>query len=125
MINNIVTQMIKVVLSLQNDLKTDIEDVKLANHENLLDRNDIKLEKMEQIASMKEELNNALIQAVQDGEDINEYQEIVDKLEEHLIELSTLNGKLASIVLPVKEMYKYIIDEISASNGGSLIEVLA
>jgi len=125
MIKNIVAQMIEVVYSLQNDIKADIEDVKQANHEQLLDRNDIKLEKMEQIASFKEELNSALVHAVQGGEDIDQYRNDVDNLEENLLLLSQLNGKLATIVLPVKEMYKDIIDEIVRANGGSLIEVHA
>jgi len=125
MIKDIVIKMIQVVVELQSDILEDIEDVKLANHEKLLDRNDAKLEKMEQIAIFKESLNNALVQAVQAGEDIDKYRDDVDMLENHLIKLSQLNSKLATIVLPVKEMYKEIIDDITASHGGSLIEVLA
>ena len=125
MIKDIVIKMIQVVVELQSDILEDIEDVKLANHEKLLDRNDAKLEKMEQIAIFKESLNNALVQAVQAGEDIDKYRDDVDMLENHLIKLSQLNSKLAAIVLPVKEMYKEIIDDITASHGGSLIEVLA
>lgn len=125
MIKNIVNKMVNVVDGLQADILADIEDVKQANHEKLLDRNDIKLEKMEQIASYKEELNGALVQAVQAGEDIDIYREDVDVLENKLLQLSQLNAKLAAIVLPVKEMYKEIIDEITAAHGGSLIEISA
>ena len=125
MIKNIVNNMIKIVKELQEDILLDIEDVKNANHEQLLDRNDIKLVKMEQIASLKEELNTSLVQAVHAGEDIDQYREYVDNLEKNLLDLSKLNAKLAAIVLPVKEMYKDIIDDISRSNGGSLLEVRA
>jgi hypothetical protein len=125
MINSIIVEMVKVIDSLQNDIVEDIEDVREANHENLLDRNDIKLEKMEQIVSFKEELNSALVKAVQDGEDVDKYREAVGNLEEHLFALSKLNSKLASIVLPVKEMYKEIIDEIVSLNGGHLLEIRA
>ena len=125
MIKIIIEQMLINVKSLQQDILDDIEDVKEANHEKLLDRNDVKLEKMEQIAAAKEELNGALVKAVQSGEDVNIYREDVDKLENNLLELSSLNVRLASIVLPVKEIYKEIIDEITASNGGSLLEVRA
>ncbi len=125
MIKNIVINMVKIVKELQEDILLDIEDVKQANHEQLLDRNDIKLEKMEQIASLKEQLNSSLVQSVQAGEDVDQYRDDVDQLEKHLLELSKLNAKLASIVLPVKEMYKEIIDDIAIANGGSLIEVRA
>ena len=125
MIPTIVKVMIKVVKDLQQDILLDIEDVKLANHEKLLDRNDLKLEKMEKIANLKEELNNTLVQEIQNGTDVDKYRVDVDLLEENLIKLSTLNGKLATIVLPVKEMYKDIIDEITAKNGGALVEVMA
>ena len=62
---------------------------------------------------------------LKDGEDINDYRDIVDNLEYHLRELYELNGKLASIVLPVKQMYKEIIDDITVANGGTLFEVTA
>ena len=125
MIKSIVNNMITIVKDLQNDILLDIEDVRKANHEQLLDRNDIKLEKMEKIASLKEKLNTHLVQAVQSGEDVDQYRDDVDNLEKTLLELSKLNAKLAAIVLPVKEMYKDIIDDIARNNGGSLLEVTA
>ena len=125
MIKDIVKNMVDIVQDLQNDILLDIEDIKKANHEKLLDRNDIKLEKMDQIASLKEELNSALVDEVQAGGDVDRYREDVDLLEENLVHLSKLNGKLASIVLPVKEMYKGIIDDITKANGGTLLEVRA
>ncbi len=125
MIQNTISNMIKVVNELQQAILDDIEDVKHANHEKLLDRNDIKLEQMEQIAQYKEQLNSQLVQAVQGGEDVDIYRQDVDDLEVQLIELSKLNTKLAAIVLPVKEMYKDIINEITKANGGSLLEIRA
>ena len=125
MINNIVSTMIRIVLDLKEDIKLDIENVKKAEHEQLLDRNDEKLEKMQKVASLKEDLNGTLIQLVQSGEDIEQYKDMIDNLEIHLKELYELNGKLAAIVLPVKEMYKDIIDDISKVNGGALLEVHA
>ncbi|MCK5111552.1 MAG: hypothetical protein KAQ94_08530 [Arcobacteraceae bacterium] len=117
--------MIEIVELLKGSILDDIEDVRKANHEKLLDRNDIKLEYMEQIASLKEELNQNLIQEVQAGVNVDKYREDVDRLEVHLIQLSKLNTKLAAIVLPVKEMYREIIEDISKANGGSLFEVRA
>ncbi len=125
MIQSIVIKMINIVQELQEHILLDIEDVKQANHEKLLDRNDVKLEKMQQVANLKQELNHALAEAIQAGADINMFRDDVDNLEAHLLELSKLNAKLASIVLPVKEMYKDIINEISKANGGRLLEVHA
>jgi DNA repair exonuclease SbcCD ATPase subunit len=125
MINNQVNKMIEMAILLKQAIKDDISDVKAANHEKLLDRNDEKLELMQNISDAHSKLNQLLAQAMQDGEDLNQYRQSVDNLEEHLRELYDLNGKLASIVLPVKQMYKQIIDDISAINGGSLFEVIA
>ena len=125
MIENHVKNMINLAILLKKDIALDIEDVQLANHEKLLERNDEKLELMNNISSAHQELNQLLSNAMQNGEDINNYRDIVDTLEEHLRELYELNGKLASIVLPVKQMYKEIIDEITTINGGTLFEVSA
>ena len=125
MIRNIVNDMLKTISQLKQYILDDIEDVKQANHENLLDRNDLKLASMEQLAQYKIDLNKQLSLAFQNGDNLDQYRVIVDNLENELLELSQLNSKLGAIVLPVKEMYKDIIDEISKANGGSVIEVRA
>ena len=125
MIIDIVKKMEADVDFLKNSILLDIEDVQLANHEKLLDRNDIKLEKMNNIANLKNDLNEALLLALKNDEDVDKYRDVVDSLEDRLLELSNLNAKLASIVLPVQQMYKEIIDQITHDNGGSLVEVLA
>jgi len=123
MINNKVNTMIKQAILLKNAIKEDIQDVQVAEHEKLLDRNDAKLELMQEISASHNDLNNLLSTAINDGVNIDEYRDIVDELEVHLTELYELNGRLASIVLPVKQMYKDIIDEITTNNGGTLLEV--
>lgn len=125
MIRNQVNDMIKIATSLKEALLLDIEDIKIANHENLLTRNEKKLQFINEINESQERLNQLLVQAIQNNEDVNQYRDVVDLLEENLKELYTLNGKLASIVLPVKQMYKDIIDDITIANGGSLFEVRA
>jgi hypothetical protein len=125
MIETKVQTMINQAIDLKNAILIDIEDVKNAKHENLLERNDDKLELMQNISKAHEELNILLAQAIQNDVDVNIYRDIVNTLELHLKELYELNGKLASIVLPVKQMYKDIIDEISSANGGTLMEVNA
>ena len=125
MVKDIIKQMVHTVSQLQKDLNDDIEDVKNANHEQLLDRNDVKLEKMDQIAHLKSELNSQLSLEIQDGIDVNIYRDDVDALEKQLLILSKLNTKLAAIVLPVQEMYREIIEDISKINGGTMLEVHA
>jgi len=120
-----VSKMIDLSVQLKEAIIKDINDVQEAEHEKLLERNSLKLELMQTISDSHTELNNLLANAIQNGEDVNEYRDIVNMLEDHLHELYELNGKLASIVLPVKQMYKDIIDEISLNNGGSLFEVNA
>ena len=125
MVKDIIKHMIDSVSQLQQYLNDDIEDVKNANHEKLLDRNDVKLERMDQIAHLKSELNAKLSLAIQEGIDVNMYRDDVDALEKQLLILSKLNTKLAAIVLPVQEMYREIIDDISKANGGTMLEVHA
>lgn len=125
MIKTQITNMIDLANRLQNAIKQDIEDVRQANHEKLLDRNDEKLELMMRIASEQKVLNKLLSDEISRGSDIDMFRDDVDLLESSLVELYQLNGKLASIVLPVKEMYREIIEDITRHNGGSLFEVNA
>jgi hypothetical protein len=120
-----VVKMINMATQLKEAISLDIEDVKNANHEKLLERNDIKLQLMQDINEAQNALNQMLATEISNGVDVNIYRDDVDVLETHLRELYELNGKLASIVLPVKEMYRQIIEEITAINGGSLVEVTA
>ncbi len=125
MIKSHVNRMINLAVALKNAILDDIKDVKNANHAKLLERNDEKLELMNQISQAQQELNQQFAIDINNGIDINLFKDDIDLLEKHLRELYELNGKLASIVLPVKEMYRQIIDEISIQNGGRLFEVNA
>jgi len=125
MIIKIINDLSKTILDLQNAVEDDIEDVKKANHDALIARNEIKIVLMDMLQSSKEKLNIELSVQYNSGEDISKYRDNIDQIEISLRKLYELNGRLASIVLPVKEMYKDIIDEISSKNGGSLIEVMA
>ncbi len=125
MIKKIVLQLEDLVSELVTDINLDIIDVRKSNHENLLTRNSKKLDCMDKLSLYKMQLNEELSNEFQKGTDITIYKNDIDNLEIKLKELYYLNGKLASIVLPVREMYKDIIDEITAVNGGSLIEVMA
>lgn len=125
MIDNIITSMLDTASKLREAIILDIEDVKNANHSNLLERNSLKQEWMILISKQKQELNQALADAINSGEDVNIYRDKFNYLEDKLRELYELNGRLASIVLPVKEMYKEIVEEITQKSGGSIVEVRA
>ncbi len=125
MIDDIIDSMLYTAQKLKNAILLDIEDVKNANHSNLLERNSQKQEWMILISNQKSQLNQALANAINAGEDVNIYRDKFNYLEENLRELYELNGKLASIVLPVKEMYREIVEEITQNNGGSIVEVRA
>jgi len=125
MINNTVDELNKITLELIKSVKLDIEDVKKADHESLVERNFVKLDLMDNLTALKQRLNEELSSEYKKGVDISIYKDSIDKLEDKLKELYYANGKLASIILPVKEMYKDIIDEITAKNGGILVEVMA
>jgi len=125
MIEEKVKLMINQAIQLKEAIKIDIIDVKEAQHEKLLDRNNDKLQLMTDITKNHAQLNDLLSNALQNDEDIDIYRDVVNDLENHLRELYELNGKLATIVLPVKQLYKDIIDEITLNNNGSLLEVKA
>lgn len=125
MIDVTILELKSVTEHLKKSIILDIEDVKKANHENLVKRNSDKLTSMDLLTNLKQQLNSELSQEYKSGNDISIYKPSIDELEIELQNLYSLNGKLASIVLPVKEMYKEIIDEITEKNGGSLVEVMA
>ena len=125
MIENTIKNMSDLIVKLKNSIIQDIEDIKAAKHEELLKRNDEKHVMIEDITSLKAQLNSELISKIQEGVDVNIYRKSVDDLEVDLKELYELNRKLASIVLPVQQMYKDLVSEISAANGGNFFDIKA
>ena len=123
MIKNITDEMSSLVLKMKDLINSDIEDIKAAKHEKLLDRNDQKQDCMDKIIDLRQNLNNELVKKMQEGIDINIYRDDVDLLEKELTELHVLNAKLASIVLPIQQMYKDIVEELTNQSGGSIIEI--
>ena len=125
MIEKIIENMLTLIVKLKNSITQDIEDIKLAKHEELLKRNDEKHMIIDEITSLKATLNKELMAKIQEGVDVNIYRQSVDLLEIQLKELYELNKKLASIVLPVQQMYKDLVEEISVANGGNFFDIKA
>ena len=125
MIENIVKNMSELVAELKISINQDILDIKEAKHEELLKRNDQKHFILDEIMNLKMQLNKELMTLIQEGKDVNIYRQSVDVLEVQLKELYELNKKLASIVLPVQQMYKELVSEIKAVNGGQLFDIKA
>ena len=125
MIESIISSMSALIVRLKDSITQDIEDIKAAKHEELLKRNDEKHILIDEIGLLKIELNKGLMQKIQEGIDVNVYRESVDLLEIELKELYELNKRLASIVLPVQQMYKDLVSEISAANGGNFFDIKA
>ncbi|MGB5919666.1 hypothetical protein [Arcobacter sp.] len=123
MIKNITEEMSSLVVKMKDLINSDIEDIKAAHHEKLLDRNDDKQEYMNRIIELREKLNDELVNKMQEGVDINAYRNDVDTLEKELQELHLLNAKLASIVLPIQQMYKDIVEELTSHSGGNIVEI--
>ncbi|WP_072682183.1 hypothetical protein [Arcobacter sp. LA11] len=125
MIETIINDMTNLVNKMQDYIKQDIEDIKNAKHEELLNRNDEKQDMIEKIAAHKQQLNQEIVNQMQNGVDVNIYRNSVDNLENELRNLYELNRKLALIVQPIQQMYKDIVDDITEKNGGNLFNVKA
>ncbi|NVJ52302.1 MAG: hypothetical protein HWD90_01315 [Campylobacteraceae bacterium] len=125
MVNSIIDKMLLLIRKMEDYIAQDIEDIKKAKHEELLTRNSEKEEMIEKITSYKQDLNNALVQEMENGVDVNIYRDKVDSLEEELKRLYEANRKLALIVKPIQQMYKEIVDEITELNGGQMFDVKA
>lgn len=125
MIEDTIKNMSDLIIKLKNSIVQDIEDIKAAKHEELLRRNDEKHLLIDEITSLKAKLNNELIEKIKMGIDVNIYRKSVDSLEKELKELYELNRKLASIVLPVQQMYKDLVSEIAEANGGKFFDIKA
>ena len=125
MIETIINDMTTLVNKMQDYINQDIEDIKNAKHEELLNRNDEKQQMIEKIAVYKQQLNQEIVNQMQNGIDVNIYRKNVDNLENELKILYELNKKLALIVQPIQQMYKDIVDDITERNGGSILNVKA
>ncbi|KLE10969.1 hypothetical protein [Aliarcobacter butzleri] len=125
MIEVIIENMNRLINELKDSINLDIEDIKAAKQEELLKRNDKKLSIIEDITNLKQDLNQELIKQLQSGIDVNIYRSKVDFLENNLKELNELNKKLASIVLPVQQMYKELIADVAAKQGGQIFDIKA
>jgi hypothetical protein len=125
MIENTIKKISALIIRLKSSIVQDIEDIKAAKHEELLKRNDEKHIMIEDITLLKAQLNKELMAKIQEGVDVNIYRESVDLLEIELKELYELNRRLASIVLPVQQMYKDLVAEISEANGGKFFDIKA
>jgi hypothetical protein len=125
MVAKIIRDMCEIVNNLMVSINQDILDIKKAKHEELLQRNDEKHFMIDEIMRLKIELNKELMLIIQKGENVDIYRESVDALEIQLKELYELNKKLASIVLPVQQMYKDLVSEITAVNGGQIFDIKA
>jgi phosphoglycerate-specific signal transduction histidine kinase len=125
MVIEIIDEMTKLVNKMQEYIKQDIEDIKKAKHEQLLNRNEEKELMIEKIANYKKQLNQEIVNELQNGVDVNIYRNRVDNLEEELKTLYQLNRKLALIVEPIQQMYKEIVNEITEKNGGNIFHVKA
>ena len=109
MIENTIKNMSDLIIKLKSSIEQDIEDIKAAKHEELLKRNDEKHIMIDKITSLKTKLN----------------EELMSKIEIELKDLYELNKRLASIVLPVQQMYKDLVSEITAVNGGKIFDIKA
>ena len=125
MIYEIVDKMFVLITDLETSIELDIEDIRQAKHESLLNRNDQKHYMIEEITRLKQELNQELISKMQQGEDIDKYREKVNSLEAELVKLYESNKRLASLVLPVQQMYKDLVEEITNANGGQIFDIKA
>jgi hypothetical protein len=124
MIEEKIEQMLDATLKLKEAIVEDIKDVKNANHEGLISRNDLKQDLMQEIVTTKRDLNLALTKALREGQSVAVYKEKIDYLELELKELYILNSKLAAIVLPVRQLYKEIVDELTQGDS-SMVDIKA
>ena len=125
MIVKIIENMSELINKLKISINQDILDNKEAKHEELLTRNDEKHHMIDEIMNLKTKLNQELMSIIQKGEDVNIYRTSVDSLEAELKDLYELNKRLASIVLPVQQMYKDLVSEIAIANGGNFFDIKA
>ncbi|RBQ29756.1 hypothetical protein [Aliarcobacter vitoriensis] len=125
MVDKIVDDMQTFIDELKNAINLDIEDIKSSRHEELLQRNERKHSIINNIMQKKIDLNSELSKLIQQNVDVNIYREKVNALEENLKDLYELNKKLANIVLPIKEMYKELLEDISSYGGGQFFDIKA
>lgn len=125
MINNIIDEMMFSVKKLQEMIVEDLDDVKKAKHQSLSERNSLKQDYMDKIIKYKKNLNEEIVKLLKANEDVNIYREKIDNLELELKKLFELNRKLGQVVLPIRDMYREIVKEVTKDSGGNIIEIKA
>lgn len=125
MINNTISKMQEVIDSLLKCIEEDLQDIRSAKHESLMNRNAKKEKLMRELQETRASLAHLLQGAVKNGEDVEKYRVSINQVEENLKKLHKENSKLAAVVIPVKEMYQELMDEVKNSGQINIMDIKA
>lgn len=104
---------------LTNLTQTDIDDIKLAKHEQIFDRSKIKEELISAFQNKKALIDNEISKMMQAHPDLElenllstEDQAQLSDLKNKLFTLKTLNKRYAKLVLTVSEFYNSLLERM-------------
>jgi hypothetical protein len=106
--------------NLINITSQDIEDIKLAKHEELFKRNEQKEEYVKQFINLKSQIDSILVQRSQSGKPLEELispQEdiLLGEFRENLQKFYALHKKFSKMALLVTNFYNNLLHKVSGS----------
>jgi hypothetical protein len=112
----IINQIDKVIIL----TKEDIYDLKHGDFNNIMKRNSEKQILVDNIKNMKKILDSDIITKAQNGANVEIYRSTINDVEKKLNNLNDVNGQLAQILLPLKDMYNSIINDFFKENQSTI-----
>ena len=108
-INNVLNNLINIT-------NQDIEDIKVANHEVLFERNKTKEELLSQFISLKSQIDSILVKRSESGLDMSkiinpEEDKLLGEFKNKLQEFYTIHKKFAKMALIVTNFYTNLVDK--------------
>jgi len=110
----------KTLDNLINITQKDIEDIKLANHDNLFQRNEEKEKLISQFVSFKSQIDSILVKRSESGLELSqiinkEEDELLGEFKNKLEEFYTIHKKFSKMALLVTNFYNNLLHKVSGS----------
>ena len=108
----------KTLDNLINITKQDIEDIKIANHESLFQRNELKEQYLKDFTHQKSQIDSILVKRSESGLDLNELinpeeDKLLSEFKQKLQEFYEIHKKFSKMALLVTNFYNNLMHKIN------------
>ena len=108
----------KTLDNLINITKQDIEDIKIANHEALFQRNSLKEQYLKDFTNQKSQIDSILVKRSESGLDLenlinSEEDKLLSEFKQKLQEFYTIHKKFSKMALLITNFYNNLMHKIN------------